>query len=871
MSGSLDQSVERARLSAIQAVSQDFRGFSETDLDELFPYLTFIDFREGDEVVTVGEDATWVGLLLGGQLDVVMQKGGAILGSLYPGRIVGEMAFFRGGRRGASIFGVEAGMIATLKFADMPLLYMRSAAAATNMVLALGRAAVRKLEQKQDIIPMEPRSFHKERKFEKAAAVLEQRGFTKDEVSMLIKSMHLFHFYAGQNIFKREHTLFQFGIVLQGSVEQGASRPKTSHPGDLVGEYEVLSGHPLPAHAVGGPSGGVVGLLSLDLREIGATDELADSPAARRPTGSCVKGDYGQEAAAEVAVASGVGRIAMKIFRLLGIAATSSGAVGIDDAAGSILRENTIESSAISVEVLYRERVRAEAKKVAEEKEAREAAEHGKSNVEVLLRKALREKSELLQRNASVSEELKHVSKLQRSAQKASANMKTELDAHRVRAERLQDNLNLVRDGSAHVQEIIRLQAEKEERDGNMEYLRDEMGRITERHEKLESSASWMEMRLAVSVPRARVRWQLSRLKVTCRGLRQGVRYLEEDVEDLRAELQTVVASSMASLEAARAETVKKRVMLDEERSKTAMLTTALTQASETVAMLQRRQGGLVMTAREAATKARAMEEYGAREADGRASAAATTEEVREELRHARWELSQSAVTETKLREQLYNEQMARQQAEEGLLLARTHTPEESAEQLRACAKAAAAEAAAATASAMELSQSSLQEAACARIERDRLEERCRELKRVARAAGARIPGVRQVSLATRDFAWASHTRPSTASSAPPTPMSGSRRGEPWHRQQPMTSLPVVSPHASDRGNAALPVAALHAHILNLVQREPAQGCRGRAITPPKKRRPLTPATAVPYMPLTALLRPSSSASSLRPSVAQHR
>ena len=71
-------------------------------------------------------------------------------------------------------------------------------------------------------------------------------------------------------------------FALQGVVEQGHHVPKRSGPGDLVGEYEVLSGHPLPADCVGGPSGGVIGFLSLDLSEIREAirreqeDELAE-------------------------------------------------------------------------------------------------------------------------------------------------------------------------------------------------------------------------------------------------------------------------------------------------------------------------------------------------------------------------------------------------------------------------------------------------------------------------------------------------------------------------------------------------------------------------------------------------------------------
>jgi CRP-like cAMP-binding protein len=141
----------RAALSAIQCVSQDFRGFTESQLDELLPFLDFIDFSEGQEIVTQGEDASWFGLLLGGQLEV--RHGSHVLATLTPGRIVGEIAFFRGGKRGASMIGISAGTVAAVQFGSMPRLFEKSATTATTLVRAMGRAAVRKMEQIQEIIP----------------------------------------------------------------------------------------------------------------------------------------------------------------------------------------------------------------------------------------------------------------------------------------------------------------------------------------------------------------------------------------------------------------------------------------------------------------------------------------------------------------------------------------------------------------------------------------------------------------------------------------------------------------------------------------------------------------------------------------------
>jgi hypothetical protein len=74
-------------------------------------------------------------LLLGGQLEV--RHGSHVLATLTPGRIVGEMAFFRGGKRGASMIGISAGTVAAVQFGSMPRLFEKSATTATTLVRAM--------------------------------------------------------------------------------------------------------------------------------------------------------------------------------------------------------------------------------------------------------------------------------------------------------------------------------------------------------------------------------------------------------------------------------------------------------------------------------------------------------------------------------------------------------------------------------------------------------------------------------------------------------------------------------------------------------------------------------------------------------------
>ena len=71
-----------------------------------------------------------------------------------------------------------------------------------------------------------------------------------------------------------------------GSVEQGAVLlPKTSNPGALIGEYEVLSGHPLPADVLGGPSGGVSSVRVLPLWTVASRPPSGPLAATAAPSG----------------------------------------------------------------------------------------------------------------------------------------------------------------------------------------------------------------------------------------------------------------------------------------------------------------------------------------------------------------------------------------------------------------------------------------------------------------------------------------------------------------------------------------------------------------------------------------------------------
>ena len=51
-----EAAVQRALLSQVQSRSTSFRGFSENELDLLFPYLNIVEFQNGDPIMKTGEE-----------------------------------------------------------------------------------------------------------------------------------------------------------------------------------------------------------------------------------------------------------------------------------------------------------------------------------------------------------------------------------------------------------------------------------------------------------------------------------------------------------------------------------------------------------------------------------------------------------------------------------------------------------------------------------------------------------------------------------------------------------------------------------------------------------------------------------------------
>ena len=108
-----DAQLEEAEnlLIAAQAKSDQLKRFSAADIPNLAERLSILEYDEEEIVMKQGELASWVGIVLSGDL-VATAPDGRVLAHMGTGTIVGEFSFFAGGRRATDVKGAEKGFIA---------------------------------------------------------------------------------------------------------------------------------------------------------------------------------------------------------------------------------------------------------------------------------------------------------------------------------------------------------------------------------------------------------------------------------------------------------------------------------------------------------------------------------------------------------------------------------------------------------------------------------------------------------------------------------------------------------------------------------------------------------------------------------------
>ena len=109
-------------LTEAQTYARGFTGFLD-HADALAECLSITRIDKGETIMQQGEQGTWVGILLRGNLDIIVH--GRCVFTVEPGNFVGEMILWTGGVRQGTVVAATPGVLATI-LVSARLLVVRS-------------------------------------------------------------------------------------------------------------------------------------------------------------------------------------------------------------------------------------------------------------------------------------------------------------------------------------------------------------------------------------------------------------------------------------------------------------------------------------------------------------------------------------------------------------------------------------------------------------------------------------------------------------------------------------------------------------------------------------------------------------------------
>ena len=273
-----DAQLEEAEnlLIAAQAKSDQLKRFSAADIPNLAERLSILEYDEEEIVMKQGELASWVGIVLSGDL-VATAPDGRVLAHMGTGTIVGEFSFFAGGRRATDVKGAERGFIAMVMMPNLVDMFRNAPHTAHKLVHMFGHSSVHKLA-------FNP-SKHKPLPFamaptDAAGAVKEwrERHFQPDEhdvsdaeVDRLVESFTYHRFEPEQLLLDRYARNDAVCFVLSGEVALvvrdrdgiGEVKLDSRGPGELLADVSYFDPEAMPCDAIA-ESGGVLAGISHD-------------------------------------------------------------------------------------------------------------------------------------------------------------------------------------------------------------------------------------------------------------------------------------------------------------------------------------------------------------------------------------------------------------------------------------------------------------------------------------------------------------------------------------------------------------------------------------------------------------------------------
>ena len=123
----------------VQAKSRYFRGFVD-EVPKLAEMLSVVSFDEGETILQRGEEGTWVGLVLSGELSVIIE--GKAVATVNPGDFLGEMILWYGGVRQSTVLASSSGVIATMLTSEARAICLEDPQLSMKLFHAIGQQSV---------------------------------------------------------------------------------------------------------------------------------------------------------------------------------------------------------------------------------------------------------------------------------------------------------------------------------------------------------------------------------------------------------------------------------------------------------------------------------------------------------------------------------------------------------------------------------------------------------------------------------------------------------------------------------------------------------------------------------------------------------
>ena len=242
-------------ISRVQSTAHcPFRGFDEEDVAVLCTRLSITPFRAGEMIVAKGEAASWVGIILQGDLEVCVAVN--LTFPLHRGDLIGEFAVFEHGVRSNNVLAATDGLMGVITFDDLDALSAELPALGFKLLRIFGACSLKKLYHSRARMrssaggttglaraaqPPSASAMHKLLVNLLPASMLLSSAFTADELRPLAEELApcAVNFTAGQTIAHQGGEVRSALLLLQGElieIEDSSLEPRKAKPGDLMAE-----------------------------------------------------------------------------------------------------------------------------------------------------------------------------------------------------------------------------------------------------------------------------------------------------------------------------------------------------------------------------------------------------------------------------------------------------------------------------------------------------------------------------------------------------------------------------------------------------------------------------------------------------------